>query len=102
MRDAARGRYCLLLDHDKCVTAVAEAGETLQLRVPGEASCLRLDDPHRALTQHTCDDTVTAQRWRFDPPLGAFRAASQPDLCLDYQREAQAWAVWTCATDAKV
>ena len=86
-----------VLDHDKCVRAVTEADEAVQLRVPGEATCLRLDDPQRPLSHHTCHDGVAAQRWRFDPPLAAFRAASQPSLCLDYSPEDQAFAVGAAA-----
>ena len=95
--DASSRRYCMQLDHDKCVRAVtAEADEAVQLRVPGEAACLRLDDPQRPLSHHTCDDTRASQRWRFDPALAAFRAATSPQLCLDYSVEDQAFAVWPC------
>jgi hypothetical protein len=97
VRGAADDRYCLLLDHDKCLRAVAEAHEAVQLRVPGEAACLRLDDPNRALSQRTCDDEEQAQRWKFDPAMLSFRHAVQESLCLDYQVEDQVWTVWPCA-----
>jgi hypothetical protein len=95
-RDEARDRYCLLLDHDKCVRGVGASGESVLLRVPGSASCLQLDDPLRPLVSHTCDEQRTAQRWKFDPPLNAFRAAGQPSVCLDYSVDDQAFAVWSC------
>lgn len=96
VRDATNDRYCLLLDHDKCVRGVGVAGEAVMLRVPGEAACLQLDDARRPLITKTCDESMAAQKWHFDPPLGAFRAASQPSLCLDYALADQAFAVWSC------
>jgi len=71
----------------------------VQLRVPGEAACLRLDDAHQPLSHHTCNDALASQRWRFDPVLAAFRAAKDPSLCLDYSAEDQAFAVWPCAEE---
>jgi hypothetical protein len=136
VREASIGRYCLQLDHDKCVHAVgatkpggpgggekkkpqppngasgasaaqlaaahseAPGSEAVLLRVPGEASCLQLDSAGQPLSHHTCDDSAGAQRWRFDPPFAAFRAAHEPSLCLDYQLEAQAWTVWQCPASA--
>ena len=99
--DIGNDRYCLQLDHDKCVRGVGEKAESVLLRVPGEAACLQLDDAHRPLTTHTCDEKKPAQRWRFDPPLGAFRAVSQSALCLDYSLEDQAFAVWSCDLQEK-
>ena len=99
--DIGNDRYCLQLDHDKCVRGVGEKAESVLLRVPGEAACLQLDDAHRPLTTHTCDEKKPTQRWRFDPPLGAFRAVSQSALCLDYSLEDQAFAVWSCDLQEK-
>ncbi|KOO28336.1 hypothetical protein Ctob_004660 [Chrysochromulina tobinii] len=95
--DAPAARYCLLLDHDKCVrTVTGEADEAVQLRVPGEATCLRLDEAQTPLSRHTCDDTRLSQRWRYEPALAAFRSrwifhsatatfrpAIDAGLCLD-------------------
>ena len=95
--DAPAARYCLLLDHDKCVrTVTGEADEAVQLRVPGEATCLRLDEAQTPLSRHTCDDTRLSQRWRYEPALAAFRSVSAPEQCLDYSAEDQAFAVWPC------
>ena len=95
--DAPTARYCLLLDHDKCVrTVTGEADEAVQLRVPGEAACLRLDEVQTPLSRHTCDDTRLTQRWRYEPALAAFRSVSAPEQCLDYSAEDQAFAVWPC------
>lgn len=67
----------------------------------GEAACLRFDDPQQLLSHHSCDATQLAQRWRFDPPLAAFRAVNDPTRCLDYAVEDQAFAVWPCEQEAK-
>lgn len=80
---------------------MGESEESVLLRVPGEAACLQLDDAHRPLTTHTCDEGRVQQKWRFDPPLGAFRAFAQPSLCLDYALADQAFAVWSCDAQEK-
>jgi len=94
--DAAQQRYCLLLDHDKCVRTVTASTTSVMLRVPGDASCLQFTQAHALLDRATCDADKQNQRWRFDPTQRVFASAVEPSLCLDYSVSDQAFAVWQC------
>eukprot|EP00966_Prymnesium_polylepis_P167336 3868436-Prymnesium_polylepis.2 len=57
------------------------------LRVPGEAACLQLDDPHRPLGHRTCaggDRPATHGGWGAHPQM---RAVSREGGRIEPQRE---------------
>lgn len=91
--------YCLRHDLRQCLQAVENlASSGLQLRLPGETSCLQYGSD-RPLSHEPCRVTYTQQRWLFESSTMRFRHSELNQNCLQFEEEG--FTALECSTEPK-
>ena len=91
--------YCLRHDLRQCLQAVENlAGSGLQLRLPGDTSCLQYAASH-PLSHDMCRVTNTQQRWLFESSTMRFRHSVLNQNCLQFDEATTDFTALECSTD---
>jgi len=91
--------YCLRHDLRQCLQAVENlAGSGLQLRLPGDTSCLQYA-PSYPLSHDMCRVTNTQQHWLFESSTMRFRHSVLNQNCLQFDEATTDFTALECSTD---
>ncbi len=91
--------YCLRHDLRQCLQAVENlAGSGLQLRLPGDTSCLQYA-ASQPLSHDMCRVTNSQQRWLFESSTMRFRHSELNQNCLQFDEATTDFTALACSTD---